>query len=61
VLAMAGPLGFDDRAHLPGEEVVLGEVFFEGDDAEEVGLWGDRDDHLLTRRVTAKIKRHEEK
>jgi hypothetical protein len=40
---MAGPLGFDDRAHLPGEEVVLGEVFFEGDDAEEVELWGDSD------------------
>jgi hypothetical protein len=40
---------------------VLGKFFFEGDDVEEVELWGDRDDHLLTRQVTAKIKRHKEK
>jgi hypothetical protein len=42
-LATAGPLGFNDRAHLSGEEVVLGEVFFEGDDVEEVEWGGDRD------------------
>jgi hypothetical protein len=43
VLAMADPLGFDDRAHLSSEEVMLGEVFFEDDDVEEVELGDDSD------------------
>jgi hypothetical protein len=33
-----GGKGFDDRAHLSSKEVVLGEVFLEGDDVEEVEL-----------------------
>jgi hypothetical protein len=45
-LVYFGGEGFDDRAHLSSKEVVMGEVFLEGDDVEEVELGGDRGDHV---------------